>query len=64
MNTNLNPMKDALFIEDKTSPYVNIVAVRQDENREEIQKLITALKSDKIKKFIEDKYKGAIVPAF
>ena len=64
MNADLNPMKDALFIEDKTSPYVNIVAVRQDENREEIQKLITALKSDKIKKFIEDKYKGAIVPAF
>ena len=64
MNADLNPMKDALFIEDKTSPYVNIVAVRQDENRDEIQKLLAALKSDKVKKFIEDKYKGAIVPAF
>ena len=40
-------------------------AVREgDENRPEIQSLIKALKSDKIKKFIEDKYKGAIVPAF
>jgi len=64
MNADLNPMKDALFIEDKTSPYVNIVAVREDENRDEIQKLMTTLKSDKVKKFIEDKYKGAIVPAF
>ena len=64
MNADLNPMKDALFIEDSTSPYVNIVAVREDENRDEIQKLMTALKSDKVKKFIEDKYKGAIVPAF
>ena len=65
MNADLNPMKDALFIEDKTSPYVNIIAVRDgDENREDIKKLVNALHSDKIKKFIEDKYKGAIVPAF
>ncbi len=65
MNADLNPMKDALFIEDKTSPYVNIIAVRDgDENRDDIKKLLTALKSDKIKKFIEDNYKGAIVPAF
>ena len=65
MNANLNPMKDALFIEDKTSPYVNIIAVRDgDENRDEIKKLLNSLKSDKIKKFIEEKYNGAIVPAF
>lgn len=65
MNADLNPMRDALFIEDKTSPYVNIIAVREgDENRDDIKKLLNALKSEKIKKFIEDKYKGAIVPAF
>ena len=65
MNADLNPMKDALFIEDKTSPYVNIIAVRDgDENREEIKTLLTVIKSDKVKKFIEEKYKGAIVPAF
>ena len=65
MNADLNPMNDALFIEDKTSPYVNIIAVRDgDENREDIKKLLNALKTDKIKQFITDKYKGAIVPAF
>ncbi len=65
MNANLNPVKDALFMEDKTSPYVNIVVVRKgDENREEIKALINELHSDKMKKFIEEKYKGAIVPAF
>ena len=65
MNADLNPMKDALFIEDKTSPYVNIIAVRDgDENNENIKKLLNVIKSDKVKKFIEDKYKGAIVPAF
>ena len=65
MNADLNPMKDALFIEDKTSPYVNIIAVRDgDENREEIKTLLSVIKTDKVKKFIEEKYKGAIVPAF
>ena len=65
MNADLNPMRDALFIEDKTSPYVNIIAVRDgDENREEIKTLINTIKTDKIKKFLEEKYKGAIVPAF
>lgn len=65
MNAELNPMKDALFIEDKTSPYVNILVVRDgDESREEIKTLLETIKSEKIKKFIEEKYKGAIVPAF
>ena len=65
MQVNLNPTKDTLFMEDSTSPYVNIVAVRAgDENRPEIQALIKALKSDEVKKFIDDKYKGAVVPAF
>ncbi len=65
MQINLVPTKDALFMEDSTSPYVNIIAVREgDENRPEIQALLKALKSDKIKNFIEEKYKGAIVPAF
>lgn len=65
MNANLNPMKDALFMEDKTSPYVNIIVVREgDEKRAEIKELISALQNDKMKKFILDKYNGAIVPAF
>ena len=65
LNANLNPMKDALFIEDKDSPYVNIIAVRDgDENRDDIKKLLAAIKSEKVKKFILDKYQGAIVPAF
>ena len=65
MNANLNPVNDALFMEDKTSPYVNIITVRDgDENRPEIQALIKALQSEKIRNFIAEKYKGAIVPAF
>lgn len=62
---NLNPTKDALIIEGKDSPYANIVVVRGgDENRPEIQKLVEVLNSDDVKKFLEEKYEGAIVPAF
>ena len=65
LQANLNPTKDALFIEPKDSPYANIVAVRKgDETRPEIQKLKAAITSPEVKKFIEEKYKGAVVPAF
>ncbi|MBQ1855776.1 MAG: MetQ/NlpA family ABC transporter substrate-binding protein [Anaerovibrio sp.] len=65
MQVKLNPVKDNIFIEDASSPYVNIVAVRAgDENRPEIQALLKALKSEKVKKFINEKYAGAVVPAF
>ncbi|AEF16768.1 MULTISPECIES: MetQ/NlpA family ABC transporter substrate-binding protein [Thermoanaerobacterium] len=65
LEANLNPLKDAIFMEDKNSPYANVLVVRQDnQNDPAIQKLAKALNSDEVKKFIEDKYKGAIVPAF
>ena len=65
MEAKLNTVKDSLFTEPKESPYANIVAVRKgDESRPEIQKLMKALQSPEVKKFIEEKYKGAVVPAF
>lgn len=64
MQINLVPTKDALIMEDSTSPYVNILVVREDENRPEIEALIKALKSQEVKDFINKKYNGSIVPAF
>ena len=64
MEAKLNPVKDSLFIE-KDSPYANVIAVRTgDEKRPELVKLAKALKTPEVKKFIQDKYKGAVVPAF
>lgn len=61
----LNPVNDGLLIEDQDSPYANIVVVRAGEEGEaKFQKLMEALNSDKIKQYIEEEYKGAIVPAF
>ncbi|MDR3348637.1 MAG: MetQ/NlpA family ABC transporter substrate-binding protein [Acidaminococcales bacterium] len=65
LDAKLSPLKDALFIEAADSPYVNILAVRKgDENRPELKKLAAALTSPQTRKFIEEKHKGAVIPAF
>lgn len=62
---NLSPTKDALVVEDKSSPYVNVLVVKAgNENTAKTKALIKALQSEKVKKFITDKYKGAVIPAF
>lgn len=62
---NLNPTEDALAIEDANSPNVNILTIRNgDENREELKILKEVLMSDSVRDFINEKYKGAIVPVF
>jgi D-methionine transport system substrate-binding protein len=61
----LNPTKDALLIEDKDSPYVNYLVGRPDNrNDPRVQKLAKALTSPRIRAFIEQKYRGAVLPAF
>lgn len=65
LGANLNPSKDAIAIESKDSPYANVIAVRAgDEKRPAIEALMKSLHSPEVKKFIEDKYNGAVVPAF
>ncbi|MBR6612819.1 MAG: methionine ABC transporter substrate-binding protein, partial [Campylobacter sp.] len=65
MNANLNPTKDALVIESKESPYVNIVVVKDgNQNKDSIKALNKALQTQALKDFIAEKYKGSIVPAF
>jgi D-methionine transport system substrate-binding protein len=65
LDAGLNPMKDALIIEGGDSPYVNILVTRADNvNNAAIQKLAKALQSPETKKFIEEKYKGAVIPVF
>jgi len=65
----LNATKDALAIEDKNSAaaqtYANIICVKEgNENNPAILALIEALKSEKVKKFMEETYEGAVVPVF
>lgn len=65
IDAGLNPLKDALFIENADSPYVNVVVGNsQSAKKDSVKALLKALQSDKVKKFINDKYNGAVVAAF
>lgn len=65
LEAKLNPTEDALFIEGSDSPYVNILVARPDnKDSAAMQKLTAALHSEAVRKFIEEKYRGAVVPAF
>ncbi|MFD8934160.1 MetQ/NlpA family ABC transporter substrate-binding protein [Streptomyces sp. NPDC059578] len=62
----LSPAKDAIAAEDaKDNPYGNFLAVKKgDEGDPRVKKLAKLLTSPEVKKFIEDKYDGAVIPAF
>lgn len=65
LEAGLNPMQDALAIEGADSPYVNILVTREDNKQAEaVQKLVDVLKTDEVRTFINEKYKGAVVPVF
>lgn len=65
LGAGLNPSADAIALEDKDSPYANVIAVRKgEETKDKFQKLIKVFQSEACKKFIEDTYKGEIYPAF
>ena len=67
LEAGLTAGRDAITYETSDSEaartYVNVVAVKEgNENNEGIQALVKVLKSDEIKKFINDKYDGAVIP--
>jgi len=66
LNAGFNVATDSVAKEEQDSEaaqtYANILCVKEgDENREDIKALVEALKSDKIKKYIADAYKGAVI---
>lgn len=65
MQADLVPNRDALAIEGADSPYVNILVSRPDnKDSADMQALVKALQSNETRKFIEEKYKGAVLSAF
>lgn len=61
--------KDALAVEDASGSaaqtYANIIAVRKgEESSDKTNALIKALKTDKVKKYIDDTYKGSVIAIF
>ncbi|MFF4081844.1 MetQ/NlpA family ABC transporter substrate-binding protein [Streptomyces sp. NPDC001777] len=66
IEADLKPGKDSLVLEKADgNPYANIIAVKEGNEKDaRVQKLVKLLHSDEVKKFIEDTYRGSIVPAF
>ncbi|MFD3927774.1 MetQ/NlpA family ABC transporter substrate-binding protein [Streptomyces sp. NPDC058614] len=60
----LSPATDAILLESaKDNPYANLLAVKKgNEDDPRVQKLAKLLTSPEVKKFIEDKYKGSVLP--
>lgn len=66
LEANYTVKKDALAYEKSDSEaaktYINVIAVKEgNENSEKIKALVDVLKSDSIKKFIDEKYDGAVI---
>lgn len=66
LQADLNPLTDAIAIEDPTGAggtYANIICVKEgNENDPRVKALIEVLKSETIKNFITETYKGSVVP--
>jgi D-methionine transport system substrate-binding protein len=64
LEANIDLQKTRIFSEEKNSTYVNIIATNSKRiNDPAIKILVKTLRSDKVKKFIETKYKGSVVLA-
>ena len=61
----LNPAKDAIAREDVEGPWVNIIAVREeDKDKPWVKQLVDAYHSDAVKQFVETRFKGTYIPAW
>ncbi|MFG2131310.1 MetQ/NlpA family ABC transporter substrate-binding protein [Streptomyces sp. NPDC048751] len=62
----LKPADDALVLESpKDNPYGNFLAVKKGSEKDpRVTKLAKLLTSPEVKKFIEDKYAGSVLPSF
>lgn len=59
---NLIPSRDGLFVEDKESPYVNLVVAREDnKNEEKVKKFLQAYQSPEVERAAADAFKGGAI---
>jgi D-methionine transport system substrate-binding protein len=65
LSAGLNPSKDAIALEGPKSPYVNLIAVReQDKDKPWVAKLVKAYQSEEIRKFVQTEFKGSVLTGF
>lgn len=65
LSAGLNPQKDALFIEDKNSQYANVIVVREEDKTNPLYlEVVKIYQSEPVKQFINEHFKGSVIPAF
>jgi D-methionine transport system substrate-binding protein len=58
-------VKDSIVKETADGPWVNIIAVREeDRDQPWVAKLVEAYHSEPVKKFLGERFKGAYLPAW
>ncbi|MEW7313983.1 lipoprotein NlpA [Buttiauxella gaviniae] len=63
--TGLSPVHDSVFIEDKNSPYVNILVAREDnKDAENVQEFLKSYQSPEVAKAAETIFNGGAVPGW
>ncbi len=65
VDAGISPTKDSVVVESPdNNPYANIIVVREgDKDKVVTKKIVAALQSEDVKKYIESKYNGAVIPA-
>ncbi|MFT6986435.1 MAG: D-methionine transport system substrate-binding protein [Psychromonas sp.] len=59
---NLTPTDDGLFVEDKKSPYVNLIVARKDNvNAENVKTFVKAYQSEEVYQAAQEIFKGGVV---
>lgn len=59
---NLLPERDGLFVEDKDSPYTNLIVARKDnQDDERVQTFVKAYQSDEVYEAAKELFKGGVV---
>ena len=59
---NLTPAKDGIFVEDKDSPYVNMIVTREDnKDAENVKKFVQAYQSDEVNEAANKVFNGGAV---
>lgn len=65
LEADLHPREDAIAIESDKSPYANVIAVRAaDKDAPWVKTLVESYHDDKIRNFINEEFKGALIPSW
>lgn len=61
----LNPLRDAIAMEDPKGPYANVIALRTaDRDKPWVATLVKAYHSPEVKQFIQTQFKNSVVPSW